>query len=258
MAPFTPVRAIQRGFEVLSAISEHGPLTASDVAKRCKIPQPTVVRVIETLIESGYLYRQPGSYLYKVTGRTLQLSRGFDPHARLVDVARPIIERLRADIGWPSNLAVYDRDAMVIAYTNRASLGLSISGRLGARIPILVTGVGLVTLAHMPPEQQQQAIFQLAASGSRWDSDKRRLDGLEKKLAAVKAQGYALADEEYLDAVYQSRIWAVAVPIVLSSGVEAALSSLILRMEGSRKRLIRTLVSKLTAAADEIRIALAE
>ncbi|WP_122984371.1 helix-turn-helix domain-containing protein, partial [Mesorhizobium sp. ORS 3428] len=139
MSVFEPVRAVQRGLAVLRAISEQGPIAVSDIANLCKLPQPTVVRLVETLIEGGYVYRLAGKATYKVTGRTLALSRGYDPHFRLIELAVPVVEQLHIEIGWPSNLAVFDGDAMVIAYSNRAALGLSIPGRVGARIPLVAT-----------------------------------------------------------------------------------------------------------------------
>ncbi len=253
MPSYDPVRAIQRGLAVLRAISEHGPITIVDLVKRCGLPQPTTVRLLETLVAEGYVYRQQGEAAYRVTGRTLALSRGFDSKSYLLEVAAPIVDQMHVKIGWPSNLAVFDRDAMMILYSNRASLGLSLPGRAGARIPLLATGVGLVTLAHMPEDERNAALAQVAAAGGRWDTHPRIASGLKEKLKEIQRDGHAFADEEYLEAVYQSRIWAVAVAIMTPAGkVQAALSSLVLSMAGERKRLLHTILPSLRAAAVKI------
>jgi IclR family transcriptional regulator, mhp operon transcriptional activator len=253
MPSFGPVRSVQRGLAVLRAVSELGPLGATDIASICKLPQPTTVRILETLIMAGYVYRQPDKATYKVTGRTLGLSRGFDPHQRLVEIAQPVVDQLHIKIGWPSNLAVFDGDAMVIVHSNRAALGLSIPGRLGARIPMLATGVGLVTLAWMPEDERRAALVRIQDSGDRWDSDPRLVKDLPQRLDQIRRQNHAFADEEYLDAVYQSRIWAVAVPIRIEhSQLRVALSSLVLRIGGERKRLLRTILPNLSRAAERI------
>lgn len=252
MSAFDPVRSVQRGLAVLRVISEQGPIAMAGIVSLCKLPQPTVVRLVETLIESGYVYRQPGKTTYKVTGRTLALSRGFDPHSRLTEIAIPIVDQLHIEIGWPSNLAVFDGDAMVIAYSNRAALGLSIPGRVGARIPLLATGVGLVTLAQMPAEERRAALNRAQASGSRWDSDAALFSALPEKLDQVRRQGHAFAEENYLDEVYQSRIWAVAVPVMSPAGEYIALSSLVLRMAGDRKRQLSNILPRLKDAAGQI------
>jgi IclR family mhp operon transcriptional activator len=254
MASYEPVRAIQRGLAVLRAVSEHGPITIVDLVSRCGFPQPTIVRILETLVSEGYVYRQSGEATYRVTGRTLALSRGFDSKSRLLEVAAPIVDQMHIQTGWPSNLAVFDRDAMVIVYSNRTSLGLSLPGRTGARIPLLATGVGLATLAHMPDDERKAALSHARTAGGRWDNDPRIASGLSAKLTQICRDGHAFADEEYLEAVYQSRIWSVAVPIVSPEGkVQAAISSLVLSVAGERRRLLQTILPNLKTAASKIR-----
>ena len=74
MASYEPVRAIQRGLAVLRAVSEYGPITIADLVERCGFPQPTMVRILETLIAEGYIYRVAGEPKYRVTGR-VELTR---------------------------------------------------------------------------------------------------------------------------------------------------------------------------------------
>jgi IclR family mhp operon transcriptional activator len=254
MPSYEPVRAIKRGLAVLRAISEQGPLTIAELVLKCGVPQPTVVRVLETLIAEGYVYRQAGKSTYLVTGHTLALSRGIDSRSRLLDVASPIIDQMHIKIGWPSNLAVFDRDSMVIIYSNRASLGLSLPGRTGARIPLVATGVGLATLAFMSDEERETALLRSREAGGRWDHDPRITSKLSSSLTQIRKDGYAFADEEYLEAIYQSRIWAVAVPIMTKDGkVLAAISSLVLSIAGEKRRLLQTILPRLRNAAAGIR-----
>ncbi|WBO21983.1 IclR family transcriptional regulator [Sphingomonas abietis] len=253
MTSFAPVRAVQRGLAVLRVISESGPLSIREIVERCGMAQPTVVRMLETLIHEGFVYRQNGTAVYKVTGRTMTLSAGFDSKSRLLEVAMPIIDRLHVQIGWPSNLAMFDRDAMVIIYSNRAALGLSIPGRLGARLPLLATGVGLVTLASLSEGDREDALRHAAKAGDRWSNEARLLAGLPEKLGKISLDGHAFADEGYLDTIYQSLIWAVAVPIVTGDGqAVAAISSLVLRNAGARQKLLASILPKLRAAASDI------
>lgn len=252
MPSFEPVRAITRGLTVLRLVSEDGPLTATDLSRRAKLPQPTVVRILETLIEAGYVYRRSDGTTFGVTARTKTLSSGYDATSRLVQLAEPLIEALRAEIGWPSNLATLEDDAMVIAYTNRNAKGLSIPGRLGARIPLLATGVGIVQLAGLSPEELETQLARLRQSQELWDMAPELWENLDERLAATRRDGYAFAHERYLDAVYQSQIWAVAVPVVVGGRTQAALSSLVLRAAGQRQRLLAAILPALHRTAATI------
>ena len=252
MASFEPVRAITRGLTILRCVSENGPISATELAALSALPQPTVVRILETLIEAGYVYRTNQDARFAVTARTKILSAGFDSTSRLVQLAEPQIEHLRARIGWPSNLAMLQNDAMIIIYTNRNAKGLSIPGRLGARIPLLATAVGLVQLAGMDEEELASQLDRLKASNEPWDKEAHLWEGLDDRLAAARSLGHAFADQHYLDAVYQSQIWAVAVPIVVNSRTVAALSSLILRAAGPPGPLLDRILPELHATATTI------
>lgn len=258
MPSFEPVRAIIRGLQVLRVISEDGPLAALDIGKRVNLPQPTIVRILETLISAGYIYRLERSAQYGVTARTLTLSKGFAATSRLVQLATPIIEELRTEIGWPSNLATYEQGQMSIAYTNRSEHGMSISSRLGARIPVLVTGVGIAYLAHLSPEELKRVQSQLNTSDSRWDTNPRMLEGLDERLGEARKNGYALAEQAYLDEIYHSRIWAVAVPVIVGGKVIACLSSLILSSAGPQSRMMAKVLPPLKRASQAIADRLAE
>jgi IclR family mhp operon transcriptional activator len=252
MASFEPVRAILRGLDILSIINEVGPVVATEIARRSSLPQPTIIRILETLISAGYVYREPHSAAYGVTARTLALSRGFNTTSRLVQLATPLIENLRAEIGWPSNLAVFERDGMTIAYTNRGAHGMSIPGRLGARIPVLATATGVAYLASLSDLEVEDMLRRLSASDSRWDSSPEVRARFPERLAFARQEGYAFADQAYLDEIYHSRLWAVAVPIVVDGRTVAGLSSLVLDGAGSRKRVLGQILSPLRRAVATI------
>lgn len=258
MPSFEPVRAIMRGLQILRLVSEQGPINTMDIARQLSLPQPTVVRILETLIEAGYVYRIENTAQFAVTARVLTLSRGFAASSRLVQLATPLIEDLRSEIGWPSNLATYENGAMVIGYTNRAEHGMSIPGRLGARIPLTVTGVGMVYLASLGPEQLEDVMRALRRSDSRWDNDPEILAGLSDRLRQVRETGYGLAAQPYLDALYSSQIWAVAVPVSVGDRVVAGLSSLVLRSAGTPSRIISRILPALQKTAAEIGARMAE
>lgn len=258
MASFEPVRAILRGLQILRVISEHGPIATMDVAKQVKLPQPTVVRILETLVSAGYIYRLERTALFGVTARTLTLSKGFASTSRLVQLATPLIEDLRTEIGWPSNLATYEQGAMSIAYTNRSEHGMSISNRLGARIPVLATGVGLVYLAHLPREELSPRLAELKRSDSRWDSNPEMLVDLEDRLAKIRKQGFATAEPSYLSEIYHSQIWAVAVPVLVGGQPVAGLSSLMLRGAGSMDQVLTQVLPALQRTAQAIAQRLAD
>lgn len=252
MPSFEPVRAIIRGLDVLRILSEKGPLTATSVVKLVGLPQPTAIRILETLIAAGYVYKTPETSTFGVTARTKALSSGYDVASRLVQIAEPLIEDLRKRIGWPSNLATFERDAMTITFTNRSSHGFSIPGRLGARVPLMVTSVGQVYLAELNEQELDAILTRLRKSENSWDNRRDLHASIRKTLSQVRRNGYGLAHKSYLDSVYHSKIWAVAVPILVSGKFVAGISSLVLDTVGDREEVLTAILPELHKTAARI------
>lgn len=260
MVAFEPVRAVLRGLEILRLVNEKGPSTATELARHAALPQPTVIRLLETLIAGGYVHRIEDTNLFGVTARTLALSAGFDADSRLVQLARPLIEGLRTEIGWPVNLATYvGADlAMTVAYANDKSHGMAIPGRLGARLPLLVTSVGIAFLANRQEDERAAILEQLRNSQSDWDTNPDYRSKLDARIAAAQAEGHAFSDPRYLEAIYDSTIWAVAVPVAVHGHVTSAIAAMVLRSAGQQRRILQQILPALKRTAADIGSRLAE
>ena len=52
-----PIRSFARGLAVLSALNQHGSATAIALARESGVPRPTVYRLLQTLMDGGYVGR---------------------------------------------------------------------------------------------------------------------------------------------------------------------------------------------------------
>lgn len=249
MPSFEPVRAIFRGLEALRIVSECGPITAVEVARTTGLPTATAIRILETLVNAGYVYKQSNSARYLVTARTRILSRGFDERSLLIEKSTPAIDELRDTTGWPLSLPILEGDAMTVAYTTRR--GITLPDRLGVRIPLLGTGAGIVYLAHLSPEQTRAVLDRIEQSSDAWDREPGLWENIDERIDDARREGYAFANDRYLESIYQSQIWAVSVPIVANDRFVAGLSSLVPRGAGPKKRILPKLLPAMrrTAAA---------
>lgn len=68
-----PVRALQRGVQVLFEVFDHDrPVSVSEIAQRTQLPKPTVSRLLGTLVKDGYLSHNPVSGYYTVGPEVLR------------------------------------------------------------------------------------------------------------------------------------------------------------------------------------------
>ena len=113
MPSFKPVIALTRGLEILRVVNHERHATIKTIHARTGLDKATIVRMLETLEREGYIMRDAEQAVYSPTGRTLVLSQGYDHHLWIGRIAEPIMNSFRTRIGWPSDVAIFDRDAMI-------------------------------------------------------------------------------------------------------------------------------------------------
>ncbi len=116
MPSFKPVIALTRGLEILRVVNQERQATIRAIHAATGLDKATIVRMLETLEHEGYVMRDPDQAIYSPTGRTLVLSQGFDQHLWIGRTAESIMNEFRKRIGWPSDLAIFDRDAMILVH----------------------------------------------------------------------------------------------------------------------------------------------
>jgi IclR family transcriptional regulator, mhp operon transcriptional activator len=228
MTSFRPVTALQRGLEVLEVINRGKSVSLQGIHQETRLHKATVIRMLETLIDSGYVAKT-GRSTYVSTGRTLLLSRGYDVVTRIAEATTPTLTQFRKEIGWPSDIGIYSGDSMIVAQTSREHGPLYFSREAGYRAPILVTSLGLAYLAFCGAEERRRLVTYLASIGGPRNKLAKRPNALEERFAQIRLQGFATMDPSYSAEEYHDSIWGMAVPIRDKQRVYASINILMLR-----------------------------
>lgn len=229
MPSYEPVTAVLRGFDVLRAVSRLKRAAVGDIHKVTGLNRPTVVRMLETLEYAGFIFRHPDAPLYSVTGKTLELSEGYDPGGRLAAVSQPLLEALQRRIGWPSDVGVRDGDAMTVAATSRGEGRLFYNRRPGYRAPLLATSLGRAWLAFADVAEREQCLALLRDAPEVWNEPACNAASCGRLLAKVRRQGYATIHPDYAEREYRGAVSTLGVPILVEGRVVAALNAMFLR-----------------------------
>ncbi|MBB5927924.1 IclR family pca regulon transcriptional regulator [Streptomyces echinatus] len=219
------VESLARGLTVLTAFGEGRPaLSLTDVARATGLSRATARRALLTHEHLG-LVAAHDDRTFTLTPRVLDL--GFPPLSRtsLPRLAEPHLRALANRVHEPTALAVLTPDGTEIQYTAGAGASRVLTVRItvGARLPAAATSLGRVLLADTgtPP-----------AHG----------------LTEVRAQGYALVDEEL-----ESGLRSVAVPVRDRTGrTVAALNVATHAARRSLEECVRDLLPALRATADHV------
>ncbi|MDN3260929.1 IclR family transcriptional regulator C-terminal domain-containing protein [Streptomyces sp. CSDS2] len=221
------VESLARGLTVLTVFGEGRPaLSLTDVARATGLSRATARRALLTHEHLGLVAAAAhDDRAFTLTPRVLDL--GFPPLSRttLPRLAQPHLRALADRVREPAALAVLTADGTEVQYTAGTDTSgvLTVRIPVGARLPAAATSLGRVLLADtdgpLPPE-----------------------------LAEVKAQGYALADEEL-----ESGLRSVAVPVRDRTG--RAVAAVNVATHAARRTLedcVHHLLPALRATADDI------
>ena len=192
MQPRT-VRAFERGLVVLTALNRLGTATALDLARATGVPRATVYRLLQTLLEEGYVARSPSDNQFRLLLKVRSLSEGFEDEHWISAVAAPALLRLTQQILWPCDVATLEGIRMVIRETTHRMAPFSIDRNMvGVRLPLLASATGLAYLAFAPEAEQTALLRLLAASNDPEDALARDPAAATRLIVSTRRQGYAV------------------------------------------------------------------
>ncbi len=247
MTSSKPVSALQRGLAVLSVVSKRRRVSVSEVRGETGLDKATIIRMLETLMHEGYVEKNPEDSTYCVTGRTVDLGRGFAPHARLVELVGPLMEELRARIGWPSDFAVPDGDAMFIVETGETSPIIA-HRPPDYRPDFLLTSLGRAYLAFCADEDQRRILDRVSGTSVPEAKDMLRDEaGMRKLFATIRERGYATADVNYSRRLGSETILPIAIPVTDKKRVYGSVSLFFVRSSVSEEDAVRNYLPRLQA-----------
>ena len=225
------VEALARGLDVLTCFDARRPtMTLSEVAVAAGLARPTARRLLLTLAELGYVRIADSGYA--LTPRVLDLGIAYTSSLGLWDLARPHLEAMVARTHESSSMAQLDGSDIV--YVARVSVPKIIALRvdIGTRFPAERTSQGKVLLAALTEQQVTETLAHASRSGLPPQPAPSISQGAE--LVRVRAQGWALADEELAPGVRS-----VAAPVRDATGtVRAAMNVTVHAAETSTETLL--------------------
>jgi IclR family mhp operon transcriptional activator len=216
-----PIRALMRGLDALTVLNLRDGATVSEVAQEIRLPRTTVYRILETLCNAGFVFRDPADDRYRLTILVRALSDGFDDEAWVTQIAKPFIHELCREIVWPVSIATLSGTTMLVRESTDHASPLAVERySAGFRAPLLTTATGRVYLANSPASQREMLIDILARSNKEEDKPARARAELQRMLGEIKTLGYATSTRtrRLLDEVNLS------VPVLLRDRVLASLT----------------------------------
>jgi IclR family mhp operon transcriptional activator len=241
------VQSVSRALHLIEALNRRSTSTIAQLHQETRLPKPTIVRMLKTLVAEGYVagdHRQAG---YSVTARVNSLSCGYHGDPMVVEVAKPWAIALTRKFGWPIGVGMIDHNMIVIRFSTIPDSAISpFHSSLNRRLGLISRALGLAYFAFCSDDEQRLLMRQLDSEDR--DLLKERETGwLAHRVNKARQRGFAQRDP----GVEPSNSNTVAVPIMAHGRIAATIGLTYFRIGASEKD-VATFADALKATAKDI------
>ncbi|MGO4762068.1 helix-turn-helix domain-containing protein [Cupriavidus sp. 2KB_3] len=192
------IAALDRGLAVLDEVRRTGGSSLQALHDETELPKATLLRILVTLERRALIWRRIADGYYCPGSPPPASRRQSDATDRLAQFAAPELDRLQAEILWPSDLAIRRGNAMVLCETNRAESYFTIRrDNIGFHVNMLRSAVGQAYLAFCPQKEREIVLAALRRSRRVGDAVARDPAYVARLIELTQQRGYGVREQEF-------------------------------------------------------------
>lgn len=244
----------ERCLSIIQLLADQaGELPLGEIAERLDLPKSGAHRLLATLVDLGWVEKDPQTSFYRLTMRLAILGQQFYVATGIPDLCQPLLDRLARESREFVRMAVVDSAALVwVAHAQGARGGLMYQPSLATNVvPLHATASGKAWLATLDTDQAVEIALKhggIGTEGAYGPNAVRTIGALMTELEETRRRGYGLANSEAEPGV-------TAIAVVIRSGNDGPVVGTVsvagpgVRMTEVR---VRELVPALDATAAEL------
>ena len=190
--------SLEKALKIIETLADSlGPMRLSRIANDVDMPASTVLRMLNTLVECGYVYQEDEEQKrYGLTMRIVQLGQKVMERFSIRDVARPYLEQLVQQSKESCCLAVEENNnARYVDVIEGTHNLITIRQRVGGSAPMHCTGSGKLILSQYS-KQTLKDFFENNQLPRLTPHTIATYEEMEFELEKIGKNGYAIDDEE--------------------------------------------------------------
>jgi len=173
--------ALEKGLDILELCASHPEgLSQAEVARALERSVGEIFRMLNCLVERGYLSIQRPGDRYVLTLKLFELSHRHAPLARLLDAALPQMRALAELVHQSCHLVVLHEGRGIVIAQADAPGEIGFAVRVGSVIQLTLTASGRVLLAFQDEEDRKKLLAEAPAP----------IEGGASVLEKIKRRGY--------------------------------------------------------------------
>jgi len=192
------VESVKKAFKVLEAFGpDHLDLGLTEIISLTGLNKSAAQRFTHTLIQLGYLKKNPSSRRYSLSQKVLESANNFLTVDTLVNRAAPHIIELRRQLDMRIGMGcLHEACAMYLIplQSNKAAFR---TAHPGFKIPVYCTSTGRALLAFLP-EAEARALIESSDRKKHTPFTLIDIDDIMREIARVRENGYCINDCELI------------------------------------------------------------
>jgi DNA-binding IclR family transcriptional regulator len=180
---------LAKGLEVLRAFRpDQTSMTNVEISAQTGINRPTVARLTYTLTKLGYLKQERSKY--RLSWGALMLVNPLLASAKILQIARPSMQKLAQDVGGTVSIGTIDRVNFVYLETSRVNENVWTSQDLGTIGPLLPAAIGHALCAQLTDDELARKLEEIRrASPEDWV---KYGESFREGVASCKSRGFSV------------------------------------------------------------------
>ena len=190
------VQSVKRAFLLLRTLSQE-PLGVTDLADRVGLPKSTVARLLAALEAENAVTQSEAGGAYQLGDGLIDITGAAYGTRNLITAARPHLLELTESLGEVAGLSIIDNGQAYYLDQTQISTDIQIRDWTGEYTPLHVVASGLVMLAHLPIDQQDEFLGQPLEACTQWTVADP--GAIRDRLAQIRSLGYSWVYEEFVE-----------------------------------------------------------
>ena len=187
--------SLEKGLNILGLFVEgKGGMTLPEIQKKTGYGKTVVFRFVNTLVELGFLFRDPQTKHLRLGRRAVVYGSGILQNFDVVDLVKPVIDEIHDRYQVTADAALFHDDTLVVIYRRQ------VEATLPFRLPWMnkdwhCTALGKAVLSAMPAEEVNALLDRLPLA-RRTNNTITDRAALLDELEATRRRGFSMNDEE--------------------------------------------------------------
>ncbi len=208
----TGVQAVLFALEILEYVAvQSEAMGVTALAEHFGTNKSRIFRHLRTLAQQGYVVQDQASERYRVGARMIALSHAINESVDIVREAGPVMRKVRNTLNHSVILAMMDRGGVRVVSVQSGTSDIEISVKPGSLLGFHYSAQGKIAMAYSGAAMVKKVLA--AGLATRTPQTITSVKELEKELAQIRKQGWAIAPNEAVTGLN-----ALATPILDASG----------------------------------------